>query len=191
MRIKKKDLTGNRFGKLVVLYAVSETQGDYGALVWRCRCECGKEINVMYTDLMSGNKKSCGCLKEESQKNLLERMELVDGTCVEWLKDRKMRTDNKSGCKGVFRRKSGKYSATIGFKKKIFCLGTYESREEAIEARKKAEAVVYDGFLDSYNYWKKRAEQDSDWAQNHPFRFDVEKRDGRIVIVNPIGQLAK
>ena len=37
-------------------------------------------------------------------------MELVDGTCVEWLKDRKIRTDNKSGCKGVYKRKSGKYS---------------------------------------------------------------------------------
>ena len=110
MRIKKRDLTGCRFGKLVVLHAVSEVKEGYGASVWRCRCDCGKEINVMYFSLLSGNNKSCGCLKEESQKRLLERMELVDGTCVEWIKDRKIRTDNKSGCKGVYKRKSGKYS---------------------------------------------------------------------------------
>ena len=102
MRIKKRDLTGSRFGKIVALYAVSEVKEGYGASVWRCRCDCGKEINVMYFSLLSGNNKSCGCLKEESQKRLLERMELVDGTCVEWLKDRKIRTDNKSGCKGVY-----------------------------------------------------------------------------------------
>ena len=70
-------------------------------------------------------------------------MELVDGTCVEWLKDRKIRTDNKSGCKGVYKRKSGKYTVSIGFKKKIIYLGTYESRDEAIEARKKARLVVH------------------------------------------------
>ena len=124
MRIKKRDLTGCRFGKLVVLHAVSEVKEGYGASVWRCRCDCSKEVNVMYFGLVSGNNKSCGCLKEESQKNLRERMELVDGTCVEWLKDRKIRTDNKSGCKGVYKRKSGKYSVTIGFKKRIIYLGS-------------------------------------------------------------------
>ena len=92
-------------------------------------------------------------------------MELVDGTCVEWLKDRKIRTDNKSGCKGVYKRKSGKYTVSIGFKKKIIYLGTYESRDEAIEARKKAEELVYDSFLEGYSIWKKRAEQDPKWAK--------------------------
>ena len=140
MRTKKRDPTGSRFGKLVVLYAVSEVKEGYGASLWRCRCDCGKEVNVTYFGLMSGNNKSCGCLKEESQKSLLERMELVDGTCVEWLKDRSIRTDNKSGCKGVYKRKSGKYTVSIGFKEKIIYLGTYESRDEAIEARKKADS---------------------------------------------------
>ena len=146
MRIKKRDLTGCRFGKLVVLHAVSEVKEGYGASVWRCRCDCGKEVNVMYFGLVSGNNKSCGCLKEESQKNLRERMELVDGTCVEWLKDRKIRTDNKSGCKGVYKRKSGKYSVTIGFKKRIIYLGTYDSKEEAVEVRKKAERLYTTAF---------------------------------------------
>ncbi len=140
MRKKKEDIKGNRYGKLVALYAVSESDENGGAEVWRCRCDCGSEINVLYPSLISGNKKSCGCLKEESQQNLLERLELVDGTCVEWLEGRKRRVDNKSGCKGVYKRKSGKYTVSIGFKKKIIYLGTYESRDEAIEARKKADS---------------------------------------------------
>jgi len=188
MRIKKRDLTGCRFGKLVVLHAVSEVKEGYGASVWRCRCDCGKEVNVMYFGLVSGNNKSCGCLKEESQKNLRERMELVDGTCVEWLKDRKIRTDNKSGCKGVYKRKSGKYSVTIGFKKRIIYLGTYDSKEEAVEVRKKAEEVVYDSFLEGYSIWKKRAEQDPEWAKEHPFQFDVEKKGSRLVVKNNTAQ---
>ena len=191
MLIKKRDLTGSRFGKLVVLNAVSEVKEGYGASVWRCRCDCGKEVNVMYFGLVSGNNKSCGCLKEESQKNLLERMELVDGTCVEWLKDRKIRTDNKSGCKGVYKRKSGKYTVSIGFKKKIIYLGTYESRDEAIEARKKAEELVYDSFLEGYSIRKKRAKQDPEWEKGHPFQFDVEKKGGRLVVHNPMVQIAE
>ena len=164
MRKKKEDIKGNRYGKLVALYAVSESDENGGAEVWRCRCDCGSEINVLYPSLISGNKKSCGCLKEESQQNLLERLELVDGTCVEWLEGRKRRVDNKSGCKGVFRKKSGKYTVSIGFKKKVLYLGTCGSRDEAVE--------------------KSKTEQDPDWVNTHPFRFDVEKREGEIVIIS-------
>ena len=184
MRIKKKDITGNRYGKLVALYAVSESYGDYGATVWRCRCDCGKEVNVTYSGLLSGNNKSCGCLKEESQKNLTERLELVDGTCVDWLEKRKMRTDNKSGHKGVFRKKSGRYSASIGFKKKVFYLGTFDTCEEAIEAREKAEEKIFGSFLEGHRYWKSRVELDPEWGEEHPFRFEVEKQNGDIIIHN-------
>ena len=107
---------------------------------------------------------------------------MVDGTCVEWLRDRKRRTDNKTGCKGVFRKKNGKYSASIGFKKKVFYIGTYETLDQAVEARNEAEDRIYGSFLASYGNWKRMAEQDPEWEQDHPFRFDVEKRDGRFMI---------
>ena len=184
MRKKKEDIKGNRYGKLVALYAVSESDENGGAEVWRCRCDCGSEINVLYPSLISGNKKSCGCLKEESQQNLLERLELVDGTCVEWLEGRKRRVDNKSGCKGVFRKKSGKYTVSIGFKKKVLYLGTCGSRDEAVEMRKEAEEKIYGSFLEAYRYWKSKTEQDPDWVNTHPCRFDVEKREGEIVIIS-------
>ena len=55
----------------------------------------------------------------------------------------KVRSNNKSGTPGVFfDKKAGKYRAFIGKKKKKF-LGTFASKEEAIEVRLKAEATLY------------------------------------------------
>lgn len=182
MHKRTHDITGNRYGSLVALYPVSEQREDGSAVVWRCRCDCGKETNVLQSSLVAGNKKSCGCLKEKTQQSLSEQFEMVDGTCVEWLKDRKRRTDNKTGCKGVFRKKNGKYVASIGFKKKVFHIGTYETLKQAVEARKEAEDRIFGSFLESYSNWKSMAEQDPAWAKEHPFRFEVEKRDGRLSI---------
>ena len=55
------DLSGKRFGKLT---AVRRTdQMKHGSAVWLCRCDCGKETAVSEYSLISGNTKSCGCLK--------------------------------------------------------------------------------------------------------------------------------
>ena len=147
MHKRTHDITGNRYGSLIVLYPVSKQREDGSAVVWRCRCDCGKETNVLQS-----------------------------------IRDRKRRTDNKTGCKGVFRKKNGKYSASIGFKKKVFYIGTYETLDQAVEARNEAEDRIYGSFLASYGNWKRMAEQDPEWEQDHPFRFDVEKRDGRFMI---------
>ena len=53
------DLTGQRFGRLVVIKR-SENIGRYTA--WLCECDCGKEVVVKATYLRSGGTKSCGCL---------------------------------------------------------------------------------------------------------------------------------
>ncbi|MDD3393923.1 MAG: hypothetical protein PHG19_04695 [Anaerotignum sp.] len=52
------DLTGQRFGKLIVV----EREGTKNRMaLWRCRCECGKEVLVLSGSLRSGASKSCGC----------------------------------------------------------------------------------------------------------------------------------
>lgn len=61
------DLTGMKFGRLVVLglaYKKPRKRGGY-AYYWRCRCECGKEKIVCGECLRGGNTKSCGCLRED------------------------------------------------------------------------------------------------------------------------------
>ena len=57
---RRIDLTGQRFGRLVVI-GRSEEKRSY----WNCKCECGNEIIVRGDSLRSGHTKSCGCYKDE------------------------------------------------------------------------------------------------------------------------------
>lgn len=65
---KIKDLTGQRFGRLVVkeLLGVKEKRGSY----WKCQCDCGNEIITFANLLKSGHIKSCGCFRKELRKEL-------------------------------------------------------------------------------------------------------------------------
>ena len=180
---KAENLTGRRYGKLIALYPLGKTEKS-GSILWRCRCDCGNEVDVSVSSLNNGNNKSCGCLKKEYQKLVHDRLHLIDGTCVEWLDGRKSRSDNTSGFRGVFRKKNGKYSASIGFKKKIYYIGTFEEYNDAVEARLRAEKMIHDGFVEAHEYWLERAARDPDWGQENPFRFDVAKENGALVIRN-------
>lgn len=62
-----KDLTGQRFGKLVALERLPEKYGN--SYLWKCQCDCGNTVNVSASALISGNKKSCGCLKAGNGRN--------------------------------------------------------------------------------------------------------------------------
>lgn len=59
-RIQRNDLTGRKFGKLTVLGPTEQREGHY--VVWRCRCDCGKECTVSTYHLHSSAAVSCGCL---------------------------------------------------------------------------------------------------------------------------------
>ena len=56
------DLTGKRFGWLVALEKM-KPQPD-GVTRWLCRCDCGNEHVVTYTNLTTGHTTSCGCKKK-------------------------------------------------------------------------------------------------------------------------------
>lgn len=62
---KRKDLTGQRFGRLLVTSCNEEVSRIKGRLCWNCVCDCGTERIVGGQDLKSGKTKSCGCLKKE------------------------------------------------------------------------------------------------------------------------------
>ena len=56
------DLTNQVFGRLTVLHRNGSRNGR---AVWRCRCECGKEVYVMSKRLLGGNTQSCGCYRTD------------------------------------------------------------------------------------------------------------------------------
>lgn len=62
--MKLKDLTGRRFGRLVVISLHSSENYIYK---WLCKCDCGNEKIVTRNALTTGCTNSCGCLKKELQ----------------------------------------------------------------------------------------------------------------------------
>ena len=69
---KAKDLTGQRFGKLVVVKRAGskKTKGGVIRATWWCQCDCGSPLKeIKSTSLLMGHTKSCGCLKTEQCKN--------------------------------------------------------------------------------------------------------------------------
>ena len=58
----RKDLTGKRFGLLVVLR--ENGKDSNGSLRWDAECDCGKIKNLSGSSLKRGQTKSCGCLKK-------------------------------------------------------------------------------------------------------------------------------
>jgi len=62
-KMSKMNLSGQRFGKLLVLEQIQERK--YGHVKWLCQCDCGQFNDVFSTNLTSGDTKSCGCLHRE------------------------------------------------------------------------------------------------------------------------------
>lgn len=57
------DITGKRFGRLVVLRR--EGSDASGTARWLCLCDCGGEVVSLGTSLRYGTTLSCGCLRRE------------------------------------------------------------------------------------------------------------------------------
>ena len=65
MTFPSKDITGNRYGRLVAL-KFSHHGGKSGYVrYWRCRCDCGSEITASIGHLNDGHINSCGCYRKE------------------------------------------------------------------------------------------------------------------------------
>lgn len=69
MLVKRRELGGQRFGRLLVVSPHSQTA--IGQWRWLCRCDCGAETIVAGGDLTRSGKgrvptRSCGCLRAEA-----------------------------------------------------------------------------------------------------------------------------
>lgn len=54
-----KDLTGKRFGYLIVLEKTEKR--DSGGVVWKCKCDCGNICYIPTSNLNRNHTRSCGC----------------------------------------------------------------------------------------------------------------------------------
>lgn len=61
---KRIDLTGQRFGRLVVIGSAGRR---YKHPLWELKCDCGNTHYCVTASLRSGRTKSCGCLNREQK----------------------------------------------------------------------------------------------------------------------------
>jgi hypothetical protein len=61
----RKELTGQRFGMLIVLQEAGKKNGRY---VWECKCDCGNIAKVTVSQLINGHTQSCGCLRKDGKR---------------------------------------------------------------------------------------------------------------------------
>src|SRR5690606_5539083 len=61
-----KDISGQRFGRLVAVKMVAE---KHQRTKWLCRCDCGVEKLIPLNSLTSGKGTSCGCYRKEVTGN--------------------------------------------------------------------------------------------------------------------------
>lgn len=182
-----KDVSGQRFRMLTALYPTGRRSGN-GSVVWHCRCDCGRETDVSLSELLHSPVISCGCMKEKCGQELADKLTHVAGTSIDALRSRKLRTDNKTGVKGVYV-KRGKYCAMITFQQKSYYLGSYMALEAAAEVRKEAETLLHGEAILFYEQWKRLADADPTWAEQNPIDIKVTRKDDGAFTVELLPEL--
>lgn len=103
------DLTGNRYGKLIVLRSDPGKDG-----YWICECDCGKRKSIRGTSLTKKNgTQSCGCdqraiAAETGRKTVAENARRQIATNMAYrtnfqvIENRNLPKNNTSGHKGVY-----------------------------------------------------------------------------------------
>lgn len=155
---------GERYGKLVAVCPTEKRSAK--SVVWECLCDCGKTVHVRSTMLTSGHTTSCGCVKREidDQRDFKKILTYTDDTCIEFARDiskPRPTTSPDTGVRGVVL-KDGKYQAQIIFRKKRYNLGRFTRLEDAVMARRKAEARVEEYVAD---YDEKTGNEENDYGK--------------------------
>lgn len=80
---------GTRFGKLTILELANTGKQGY---IWKCRCDCGKEIRARGSQLRNGTSLSCGCTrgkpldltKQRFGRLVAQKVVGMRGSCFLW-----------------------------------------------------------------------------------------------------------
>ena len=158
----KKDITGERFGRLTAVKPTDERDVS-SSVIWECLCDCGKTVRYSVAVLKQNRVQSCGCLYKESRsKCSAYRKDVHDGTSLSSLvSSKELRSDNSSGCTGVSWDQSIQmWRAYINFRKKRYNLGAFKDCDKASAARKRAEKALHDPIvMDEFNLLTEESRQ--------------------------------
>ena len=88
------DLTGKRYGRLVVESRNGSTRR--GQSIWTCLCDCGRFVDVRVDHLTSGATTSCGCYMREKAKNVVTTHGLTQSRLYGIWRNMKTRCENEN-----------------------------------------------------------------------------------------------
>ena len=169
--LRKQDITGERFGRLIAICPTDERDAN-GSVIWKMQCDCGNITYKTINALKSGRVLSCGCKYRDTRSEAVtHRRDMVEGTSVSSIVGSKhVRSNNTSGYTGVgYNKRTGKWCAYINFQKRHYNLGIFKEKVAAIHARRVAEAKLHDPII--LKYWdslteKRQAEFDEYLSEN-------------------------
>lgn len=72
-----RDLTGQVFGRLTAIESTKSNKA--GKAIWTCSCSCGNTVEILSERLVTGNTRSCKCLRRELSS--LRSVELHRNNC--------------------------------------------------------------------------------------------------------------
>ncbi len=150
--IKSPDISGQVFGKLTVLGRSGQRgiRGSRTVPLWECRCECGAVTYRAKDSLTNSDHSMCAeCAAAYAAGEARKKAGYTEGTQLPKIRDMTPSAANTSGCRGVYyESKFDRWRAEIKFQKKRYYLGTFRNFEDAVKARKAAEAELYEPFLE-------------------------------------------
>lgn len=142
------------FGRLKVI----EILNDKWAKV---ECQCGTIFDKKIKTLFTKGNMSCGCLKSEHWLEITKKAtekNIVLDTNIGRIQSKNISKRNTTGVTGVYyNKKNNNWFSNITFQKKVYYLGTFSKKQDAIKKRKTAEKELFGNFIKWYkkNYKSK------------------------------------
>lgn len=75
-----KNISGQRFGRLVAVEPTAKRSDR--KVVWVFRCDCGKIVEISGKSVRNGNTRSCGCLHDDLRPEVARKAATVHGHAI-------------------------------------------------------------------------------------------------------------
>ena len=146
----KIDLTGKEFPLFRVIYYTGRKHRN--SPLWFCGCICGKFFEATTNKIRSGKTLSCGCYRKALFTPNSPVSWFQEGTNLNAFNLTKPSERNTSGVTGVsYQRNTGSWLARLELRGKFVLNEPFDTFEEAVAARKKAEEEHVLPLLEKYN----------------------------------------
>jgi hypothetical protein len=157
-KYRGKDITGL---KVIWVTAIKDTgrreylPPGYTSPIWLWQCVCGKIFELSIGRMRNRKLPSCGCktleLRRKNIRNIIKKISFYKGTLINKLKSSNSKAHNKLGIKGIYQHKKTKrYFMRITIAGKRYHKGYFDTIEEAVKARKKAEKKYHLPLIKEY-----------------------------------------